>query len=350
MKSAVVDLGMAYEARAKLSLGRLAAVAECGATPQDGAVFHSLLDRSIVFSYDRSGFRRHAATFIAGELETDQRGRVAVVTGASSGIGIEVARGLLLRGAEVILACRDVAKGERVCAELGVGARVMKLDVSDFQSIRAFAHALPECIDVLVHNAGALVDTLQQTAEGLELTVAAHLVGPLLLTHLAWPKLKRSRDARVIHVSSGGMYSERLDVAATFEPEGAFDGVKQYARAKRAQVVVTELLAERVKASQAHIAVSAMHPGWADTPGVATSLPRFHALTKRILRTPAEGADTVLFLALAERAKKADGRFYFDRTPRPTHLRQATVETREAREALWSRLLEVAGISQDAFE
>ena len=133
-------------------------------------MFNALLDRSIVFSYDRSGFRRHAAEFIPGELETDQRGRIAVVTGASSGIGIEIARGLLLRGAEVILACRDVAKGERVCAGLGPGAmggegplanaRVMKLDVSDFRSIRAFADALPACVDVLVHNAGALVDSL----------------------------------------------------------------------------------------------------------------------------------------------------------------------------------------------
>ena len=145
------------------------------------------------------------------------------------------------------------------------------------------------------------------------------------------------------------MYSERLDVAATFEPEGAFDGVKQYARAKRAQIVVTELLAARVRASQAHIAVSAMHPGWADTPGVATSLPRFHALTKRILRTPAEGADTVLFLALAERAKEADGRFYFDRAPQPTHLRKATMESPEARQALWSRLRTVTEIPEGAF-
>lgn len=312
-------------------------------------MLNALLDRSIVFSFDRSGFRRHAAKFIPGELETDQRGRIAVVTGASSGIGVEIARGLLLRGAEVILACRDVAKGERVCAGLGPGARVMKLDVSDFRSIHAFADALPERIDVLVHNAGALVDSLQRTAEGLELTVAAHLVGPLLLTHLAWTRLKRSSDARVIHVSSGGMYAERLDVAATFEPEGAFDGVKQYARAKRAQVVVTELLAQRVRASQAQIAVSAMHPGWADTPGVRTSLPRFHTLTKRILRTPAEGADTVLFLALASRAKEADGRFYFDRAPQPTHLRNATLESPEERVALWSRLCAVTPIPEGAF-
>ena len=314
----------------------------------------ALLDRSIVFSYDRTGYRRHAAHFIPGELETDQRGRLAVVTGASSGIGVEVARGLLRRGAEVILACRDVEKGERVRAGLGPSsaarASVRRLDVSDFGSIRAFAAELPERVDVLVHNAGALVDTLTRTAEGLELTVAAHLVGPLLLTQLAWPKLRRSSDARVIHVSSGGMYAERLDVAATFEPDAPFDGVRQYARAKRAQVVVTELLAARAKARGACIAVSAMHPGWADTPGVAHSLPRFYALTRRILRTPEEGADTVLFLALAARAKDADGRFYFDRAPQPTHLRSATQESEAERAALWARLLEVTQIPEGAFE
>lgn len=314
----------------------------------------ALLDRSIVFSYDRTGYRRHASHFIPNELETDQRGRVAVVTGGSSGIGVEVARGLLRRGAEVILACRDVGKGERVCAELGRNpsgnqARVMRLDVSDFGSVRAFSAELPARVDTLVHNAGALVDTLERTAEGLELTVAAHLVGPLLLTHLAWPKLRRSDDARVIHVSSGGMYAERLDVAATFEPAQPFDGVRQYARAKRAQVVLTELLAARAKASATPIAMSAMHPGWADTPGVARSLPRFHALTRRILRTPAEGADTVLFLALAARAKDADGRFYFDRAPQPTHLRSATHESPSERAALWARLLELTQIPEGAF-
>ena len=115
-----------------------------------------LLDRSIVFSFDRTGYRRHAAAFPPGELETDQRGRVAVVTGASSGLGVEIARGLMERGATVILACRDVEKGERVRASLPShtgSSRVQRLDVSDFESIRAFAASLDqERVDVLVHS------------------------------------------------------------------------------------------------------------------------------------------------------------------------------------------------------
>ena len=312
-----------------------------------------LLDRSIVFSFDRTGYRRHAAAFPPGELETDQRGRVAVVTGASSGLGVEIARGLMERGATVILACRDVEKGERVRASLPShtgSSRVQRLDVSDFESIRAFAASLDqERVDVLVHNAGALALHEERTREGLEVTVAAHLVGPFLLTHLLWPRLRASKDARLIHVSSGGMYAERLDTQQLFDGAGAFDGVRQYARAKRAQIVVAQTLAARVREAALPIAVSTMHPGWADTPGVRHSLPRFFAITRKILRTPAEGADTVLFLALADRARTADGRFYFDRAPAPLHLRRATEESAEERDALWARLEAVTDLPEGAF-
>lgn len=314
----------------------------------------ALLDRSIVFSFDRTGFRRHAAHFPAGELDTEQRGRVALVTGASSGLGVEIARGLLARGADVVLAVRDVDKGERVCASfagLPGRARVARIDVGDLESVRSFARTFPAGrLDILVHNAGALLDREERTRDGLEVTVATHLVGPFLLTHLLWPLLRASEDARLVHVSSGGMYAERLDVAALFDGAGgAYDGVRQYARAKRAQLVVTEELAARAAQAGLRLAASAMHPGWADTPGVRTALPRFFALTKHILRTPAEGADTALFLALAERARDAGGRFYFDRAPAPAHLRKSSAEPPGERARLWSRLHAVTGIPEGAF-
>ncbi len=314
----------------------------------------TLLDRSIVFSFDRTGFRRHAAAFPPGELETDQRGRVAVVTGASSGIGVEIARGLLARGAEVLFAVRDVAKGERVRASLGDlpgRARVVRVDVGDLDSVRALAATFPcDRLDILVHNAGALADREVRTAQGLEVTAATHLVGPFLLTQLLWPLLRASPDARLVHVSSGGMYAERLDVRPLFEPSIArFDGVRQYARAKRAQIVLAEEIAAQVQSAGLRVAVSAMHPGWADTPGVRSALPRFFALTKHMLRTPAEGADTALFLALADRARDAGGRFYFDRSPVPTHLRAGTADPPGARDELLSRLRTVTGVPERAF-
>jgi NAD(P)-dependent dehydrogenase (short-subunit alcohol dehydrogenase family) len=122
-----------------------------------------------------------------------------------------------------------------------------------------------------------------------------------------------------------------------------FDGVTTYARTKRAQVVLAELLAARAP----DIAVSSMHPGWADTPGVSTSLPIFHALTRPILRTAAEGADTVVWLALARAAAQPAGRFYFDREPATTHLRAATREPASERARLWSELCRLIGADPD---
>lgn len=307
----------------------------------------ALLDRSIVFSFDRTGYRRHARRFVPGELEVDGRGRVALVTGASSGLGVEIARGLLARGLSVVMACRDVAKGERVRASLphSERARVVRLDVGSLEEVRALADVWSGPLDILVHNAGALLDRPVRTADGLEQTVAVHLVGPFLLTHLLWPRLSTSTDARVVHVSSGGMYGARLDVERLFAwPERGFDGVAQYAHAKRAQVIVAAELARR----SSGLAVTAMHPGWADTPGVRTSLPRFFALTRAILRTPAEGADTALFLALAARARGASG-FWFDRAPAPLHLGRRTAETEAERARLWSTLCARAGVPEGAF-
>jgi NAD(P)-dependent dehydrogenase (short-subunit alcohol dehydrogenase family) len=105
-----------------------------------------------------------------------------------------------------------------------------------------------------------------------------------------------------------------------------------YAETKRAQVVLSELWAEELRGSP--IAVNAMHPGWADTPAVKSSLPRFHRITRNILRTPAEGADTVVWLAACP-SLRSTGRFFFDREERRTHLLPFTRETVRDRRALW---------------
>jgi NAD(P)-dependent dehydrogenase (short-subunit alcohol dehydrogenase family) len=93
------------------------------------------------------------------------------------------------------------------------------------------------------------------------------------------------------------------------------------------------LWAEALRGSS--VVVNAMHPGWADTPSVETSLPRFHRVTRSILRTPAEGADTVVWLAASPRARQLTGRFFFDREERRTHLLPFTRESEEDRRALW---------------
>ena len=148
---------------------------------------------------------------------------------------------------------------------------------------------------------------------------------------------------RVVFVSSGGMYARRLDVGEMRSNTGTYSGLAAYAMTKRGQVVLSELLAADLATSG--VCVNAMHPGWAATRSVERSLPRFFRLMQRRLRSPRQGADTALWLAIADRAGEETGRFWFDRRAVPTHLMRRTVEDDEERRRLWSLCVELSGQS-----
>ncbi len=304
-----------------------------------GYALGRLVDPLILPSFDRTGFRIHALRFRPEDLDVDLSGRRCLVTGANSGIGFETSLALADLGADVVLLCRNRERGEqaleRIRSETGNRRVSLELlDVSDLASAREVCARLAEApVDVLVHNAGVLPDTRTETREGLELTLATHVVGPCLLTRLLKPRLLESRDGRVIWVSSGGMYTRRLSLQDPNWEQREYDGVIAYAETKRAQVVLAELWAEELAGSS--VVVNAMHPGWADTPAVQTSLPRFHRLTRNILRTPAEGADTVVWLAASPGGRAWSGRFFFDREPRRSYLLPFTRESQNDRRALW---------------
>ncbi len=305
-------------------------------------VLDGLLDYSVVFSFDRTGFVRHQRRFVDGDLEVDLADRRCVVTGANSGLGLAAARGLAERGAEVVLACRHAGRGEAALESLrrdtgNTRLRLELVDMSSLASVRSFVSRLKgRALDVLIHNAGVLPRQRQLTADGLELTWATNVVGPFLATRLLQPQLTAAAQGRVIFVSSGGMYPQRLDLSDPAWDQRRFDGVKAYASTKRALVVLTELFAARLSASR--VTVNSMHPGWADTPAVRSSLPRFHRITRAILRTAEQGADTILWLALCERLAQTSGRFWFDREAQATHKLPRTRERPGDRERLWSLL------------
>ena len=300
--------------------------------------FDAALDASVVLSFDRTGFRRHARRFRASDLDADLSGRGCLVTGANAGLGRAVAAGLARRGARVGLLCRSEARGREAERSLRAqtGSREVfyePLDVSDLRSVRRCGARLAgERVDVLVHNAGVLPAAREETPQGLELTFATHVVGPWLLTHVLESGLRRAGTARVVFVSSGGMYTARLSCDDVAWRERAYDGVAAYAQTKRMQVVLAELLAKRLAPSGA--VVHAMHPGWAETPGVERSLPHFFRVMRRRLRTPDEGADTALWLAVAERPGRVTGRFWFDRREVATQLLPWTREPSGERERL----------------
>jgi dehydrogenase/reductase SDR family protein 12 len=311
-----------------------------------GRALSRAVDPFVLGSFDRTGFRIHALAFREGDLDVDLSGRRCLVTGANSGIGYETSLALADLGAEVVLLCRSRERGESAAARIrertgNPRVALEVLDVADLASVRAAAERLAAApVDVLVHNAGVLPGERLETRDGLELAFATHVAGPFLLTRLLRASLEQAEGARVVWVSSGGMYTRRLNVDDPNWLRRPYDGVKAYAETKRAQVVLAELWAEQLRGTG--VAVNAMHPGWADTPAVAASLPRFHRLTRAILRTPAEGADTVVWLAASPRASGVTGGFFFDREPRRTHWLPATRETAAQRRALW-RLCEGLG-------
>lgn len=306
-----------------------------------------LLDSSIYFSFDSSGFRRHQRSFDPSDLEVDLSGKRCLVTGANSGIGYATAAALATRGAEVWLLCRNPERGAAALESLREETGSQKLhlsllDLSDLDAIQAWAAAFeaPQ-VDVLIHNAGLLPLERMVSPAGHEITFATHVLGPFLLTQLLRERLEAAAAARVIWVSSGGMYAKKLSLEDLDWSRRDYDGVAAYAQTKRQQVVLSELFAERWGEP---VRFHSMHPGWVETPGVQNSLPKFHEFTKGRLRTPAEGADTVVWLAAAERSGRSSGEFWFDRQQRSTTLLPCTGASSEERAALWELCQELTSL------
>jgi dehydrogenase/reductase SDR family protein 12 len=302
----------------------------------------SLLDASPLGSFDRLGFERHAIGFDPNDLAVDLHGKRCLVTGANSGIGFATSERLAELGASVDLLCRSEERGQAAVDSIrestgNPNVRLIRLDVSDLDDVERVAALYDhEVVDVLIHNAGVLPDERIESPQGLELTWATHVAGPHLLTRRLRSALERSGAGRIIWVSSGGMLTRKLQVRDPQWSRREYDGVLAYAETKRAQVVLSERWSALLRGSG--VVSNAMHPGWADTPAVQSSLPRFHAVTERILRSPAEGADTVVWLAAAEVAREVTGEFFFDRRRATTHWLPTTRERQPDRDALWQQV------------
>jgi dehydrogenase/reductase SDR family protein 12 len=310
------------------------------------------LEVTVVGSFSRFGFTARRALFgWDAEPPVDMSGRVVLVTGASGGLGLAAATALAQRNADVWIVGRDLARTEaarRAIAAAAPDSRVTAAiaDLAVLDDVRSLADRVRDSLtrlDVLIHNAGALTRGLRYTADGLEVTAQVHVVAPFLLTTALLPVLQAATDGRVITVSSGGMYTQRLDLEMLATPALPFDGVRAYANAKRAQVVLSELWSRHRAASG--VTFHAMHPGWADTPGVRASLPRFRALMGPLLRTPSQGADTMVWLASDPRPRATNGQFWLDHRPRWVAPLPGTRTGAADAERCWSWCAERAGVA-----
>ncbi|MGI9119326.1 MAG: SDR family NAD(P)-dependent oxidoreductase [Acidimicrobiales bacterium] len=242
-------------------------------------------------------------------------GEVVVVTGGTSGLGACIALGVGRAGATLELVGRNEEKGAeavRTLRDRGVAARFRCCDVAELDQVRKLAEDLADDHDrirALVLNAGALLPERKTTSAGLEVTWASMVVGHHLLT-----RLLADRTERAVWMSSGGMYLQDVNLDDLGWEQRDWSGSRVYAQAKRAQV---DLVAEATARHEQPVQV-AMHPGWADTPGVEMGLPGFRKVMGPLLRDPADGADTAVWLVTSPVATLQPGAFYLDRRARNT--------------------------------
>lgn len=277
------------------------------------------VEASIVGSFSKLGYNVRSRLYGWKELP-DLTGRTIVITGATSGLGKAAASELSAFGADLILIGRNRLKTQATALELhkqsGGNVEPVIADLCDLQAVAEISESMANSvfrIDALIHNAGVLLPKYTTTVDGFEATFATQILAPHILTRNLLPILQRTGDARVITMTSGGMYTERLDPDNVTMARSEYDGTKAYARAKRAQVVMNQQWAYREPSAAVFHCV---HPGWAATPGVEQALPRFYRVMKPLLRDPYQGADTMVWLAAAEEPLHSSGLLWLDRHPR----------------------------------
>ena len=279
----------------------------------------------------------------------DLAGRVAVVTGANTGIGKEIARGLARQGATVVLACRSLDRGGAALDDIvqttgNTNVSLMQLDQSSQASVRRFAAQLGQVqskVHILANNAGVWLNEKRKSVDGVELTWATNVLGYVLLTSALCELLRAGAadgGARIVNTASDLARGLELD-DVEFDRR-KYDGVAAYAQSKQANRMWTWALARRLAGSG--ITANAMHPGW-----VRTELARdgwkgkvASAVSAVVGRSPERGARTSVWLASDPSLEGKSGGFYVDEKERPCRFRD---EARE--EELWALCAKMAPLA-----
>jgi NAD(P)-dependent dehydrogenase (short-subunit alcohol dehydrogenase family) len=278
----------------------------------------------------------------------DQTGRTFVITGANSGIGLGAAKVLAAKGAHVVLAVRNTAKGEEAARTIGGETEVRRLDLADLASIRAFVEATHGDVDVLINNAGVMNVPLQHTADGFEMQVGTNHLGHFALTNLLLPQVKD----RVVTVASGShRYGKiRLD---DLNWEQGYKRHMAYGQAKLANVLFMAELQRRLDEAGSNLRSVGAHPGWASTNLQSRSGNRIEDAVMSVgnrlfAQTGDMGAEPTLFAATQDIPGNSyagpDGRFEMRGHPTLVSRSKAATDERTARE-LWALSERLTGVS-----
>lgn len=261
-------------------------------------------------------------------LESDSLdNRIALVTGANSGIGRETVRALAKAGMEVIMVCRDLKRGEEALADVQetTGSQTLHLflaDLSSQASIRKLAQNVLEqfsALDVLINNAAVISPERELTEDGIERQFAVNHLAPFLLTNLLLDRLKQSAPSRIVNVSS--QMHQRTDFDFdNLQGEKSYHPRRIYAQTKLANVLFTKELARRLQGTG--VTANTLHPGTVATGlfGRFLGLPRWlRFLSNWYGISPEEGAETSIYLATSPEVAGTTGEYFKDKRPYPAN-------------------------------
>ncbi len=235
---------------------------------------------------------------------TSQKGKIAIVTGSNTGIGYQMALALADKGAMVVLACRNLEKGEKARSDIiesspGALITVEELDLANLESIEAFGQRLVKShghVDILINNAGVMIPPQSTTADGFELQIGTNHFGHFALTSHLMPLLSAAKHPRIITLSSIAHWSGRIDLNDINGKRKKYDKWAMYSQSKLANLLFALELDRRLKAAGSHIESFGSHPGYSNT-----DLQR-HSLAWRCLNPlfgmkPIKGAAPTLYAA-----------------------------------------------------
>ena len=291
----------------------------------------------------------------------DQRGRMAVVTGANSGLGLETARELARKGAQVVLACRNTGKGDAAARDIeastGAKVEVAALDLGSLPSVREFAERFAQThdhLDLLINNAGVMAASPRQTtADGFELQFGTNHIGHFALTGRLLPLVHRREGARVVTVSSGAHRGATMNFD-DLQSERSYGRWRAYGQSKLANLLFMAELGRRLTASGSGVQSVAAHPGYAATNLQSAAAPRLDAFVMAIgnvlfAQSAATGALPSLYAATQPGLESGayigpDG--IFEGRGHPTAVQSSIAARDEAvAQRLWTISEELSGIS-----
>jgi len=290
---------------------------------------------------------------IQKNTNTSMAGKVCVVSGSTSGVGLEAVKSLARGGAHIVMVCRNPRKAEAIRTEIvsqhNVGVDIIPSDFSDLDDVRKAADILikdyPQ-IDVLINSVGLYSTTRSTTRDGFETVFCVNHLAPFLLTYLLIDRLKQSAPARIIQVNSEGHRFGGLDLNDLNWERRPYMGLRGYGASKVAQLLTTWEFADRLKESG--VTINAMHPGDVKTNIGNNNGPLYrwylHHIIWRTLKDPVISGEALYYLAAAPELAEVSGRFFhltIDEKPAAHAL------DREKGRKVWELSMRLTGLTPD---